>query len=112
MGDEVGFNFFKGVPRESAAVKDGGVFRLAEVKQVGWVKHAATVTKQLRRESVILSGISVNDPGSQIPARRFSSGNNQPRGGPFRGRALRLLFFRRHDAGMEARFVLIAQRHV
>jgi len=62
MGDEVGFNFFKGVPRESAAVKDGGVFRLAEVKQVGWVKHAATVTKQLRRESVILSGISVNDP--------------------------------------------------
>src|SRR5579862_2930109 len=75
MCDNVGFDFFQGFPREFAAVKDGGVFRLAEVKQVGWFEHAATVTKHLRWESAILPVFLENNQKKQIASRRFAPGN-------------------------------------
>jgi hypothetical protein len=39
IGGEVAFDFFERVPGEFAAVENGGVFGLAEVKQVGWLEH-------------------------------------------------------------------------
>jgi len=39
IGGDVALNFFEGVPGEFAAIEDGGVFGLAEVKQVGWLEH-------------------------------------------------------------------------
>ena len=38
---DVGFNFRQRFPCEFAAVEDGGVFGLREVKQVGWLEHGA-----------------------------------------------------------------------
>ena len=39
IGGEVALDFFERVPGEFAAVENGGVFGLAEVKQVGWLEH-------------------------------------------------------------------------
>jgi hypothetical protein len=36
---DVGFNFRQRFPCEFAAVEDGGVFGLRQVKQVGWLEH-------------------------------------------------------------------------
>ena len=33
------FNFLERVPSELAAVEDGGMFGLCQVKQVGWLEH-------------------------------------------------------------------------
>jgi hypothetical protein len=38
IGGDVALNFFERGPGEFAAVEDGGVFGLAEVKQVGWLE--------------------------------------------------------------------------
>src|ERR1017187_6758873 len=45
IGGDVALNFFERVPGEFAAVEDGGVFGLAEVKQVGWFEHAGKLSK-------------------------------------------------------------------
>jgi hypothetical protein len=39
IGGKIALNFSECVPGEFAAVEDGGVFGLAEVKQVGWLEH-------------------------------------------------------------------------
>ena len=39
IGGDVALNFFERVPGEFAAVENGGVFGLAEVKQIGWLEH-------------------------------------------------------------------------
>ncbi len=36
---EIRFDFLQRFPRELAAVEDGGVFGLRQVKQVGWFEH-------------------------------------------------------------------------
>jgi hypothetical protein len=41
IGGDVALNFFERVPGEFAAVENGGVFGLAEVKQVGWLEHGS-----------------------------------------------------------------------
>src|ERR1035441_10104173 len=41
IGGDVVLNFFERVPGEFAAVENGGVFGLAEVKQVGWLEHGS-----------------------------------------------------------------------
>src|SRR5579859_2889239 len=66
IGGEIPLNFFQRLPGKFAAVKNGGVFGLVEVKQVGWFEHAVKVAKQPLRESVIFGG---HRPPLQLKAR-------------------------------------------
>lgn len=69
IGGDVALNFFERVPGEFAAVEDGGVFGLAEVKQVGGFEHGgklgetAAAEKQNGCGSVWWGGLAIRGGG-------------------------------------------------
>jgi hypothetical protein len=70
IGGDVALNFFERVPGEFTAVEDGGVFGLAEVKQVGWLEHGGKLGETAAAEKRNGAGAVVPFGGARLLTSR------------------------------------------
>src|ERR1017187_9553507 len=82
IGGDVALNFFERVPGEFAAVENGGVSGLAEVKQVGWLEHGVKLGETAAAEKRNGAGVVIPFGGARLLTSRLRFVS--PRRGPAR----------------------------